>query len=72
MSTNPSSISPRFFTSGATAGSLIVRTHSSRSVICIAETSGRVCPATFAVRAAVASRVPPQSGQSVKVAIFSA
>ena len=53
--------------SGATDGSSRPRTHSARSLICIAQTSAMLIPLTFDDRAASLSRVPPHSGHVVKV-----
>src|SRR3546814_3884231 len=43
------------------------RTHSARSLICMAQTSAMLMPAIFDERAASLRRVPPHSGQVVKV-----
>ena len=43
------------------------RTHSARSVICIAQACAMLIPLTLDDRAVSLSRVPPQSGQVVKV-----
>ncbi len=53
--------------SGATDGSSRPRTHSARSLICIAQQSAMLMPAIFDDRASSLSRVPSQSGQVVKV-----
>ena len=53
--------------SGATDGSSRPRTHSARSLICIAQASAMLIPSIFDDRAASLSRVPPQSGQAVNV-----
>ena len=53
--------------SGATDGSSRPRTHSARSLICIAQASAMLIPSIFDDRAASLSRVPPHSGQVVKV-----
>ena len=53
--------------SGATDGSSRPRTQSARSLICIAQASAMLMPSIFDDRAASLSRVPPQSGQAVKV-----
>ena len=53
--------------SGATDGSSRPLTHSARSLICIAHASAMLIPLIFDDRAASLSRVPPQSGQAVKV-----
>ena len=49
--------------SGATDGSSRPRTHSARSLICIAQASAMLIPSIFDDRAASLSRVPSQSGQ---------
>ena len=53
--------------SGATDGSSRPRTHSARSLICIAQTSAMLIPSIFDDRAASLSRVPSHSGQAVNV-----
>ncbi len=53
--------------SGATDGSSRPRTHSARSLICIAQASAMLIPLIFDDRAASLSRVPSHSGQVVKV-----
>ena len=53
--------------SGATDGSFRPRTHSARSLICIAQASAMLIPLILDDRAASLSRVPPHSGQVVKV-----
>ena len=53
--------------SGATDGSSSPRTHSARSLICIAQTSAMLSFLILEDRAASASRVPSHSGQVVKV-----
>ena len=53
--------------SGATDGSSSPRTHSARSLICIAQASAMLTPPIFDDRAPSLSRVPPQSGQVVNV-----
>ena len=53
--------------SGPTDGSLMPRIHSARSLICIAHASAMLIPLIFDDRAASESRVPPHSGQTVKV-----
>jgi hypothetical protein len=53
--------------SGATDGSSRPRTHSARSLICIAQASAMLIPLILEDRAASLSRVPPHSGQAVKV-----
>ena len=52
---------------GATDGSLMLRTQSARSLICIAQASAMLMPPIREERAASLSRVPPQSGQALKV-----
>ena len=56
-----------FATSGATDGSCRPRTHSARSLICIAHASAMLTFLIFEDRAASLSRVPPQSGHLVNV-----
>ncbi len=53
--------------SGARDGSSRPRTHTARSLICIAHASAMLIPAIFDDRAPSLSRVPPHSGQAVKV-----
>ncbi len=53
--------------SGATDGSSSPATHSARSLICIAHASAMLIPLIFEDLAPSDSRVPPQSGQVVKV-----
>lgn len=53
--------------SGATDGSVNSRTQPARSLICIAHASAMLIPAIFEERAASVSRVPSQSGHTVKV-----
>ncbi len=53
--------------SGATDGSSRSRTHAARSLICIAQASAMLIPSIFDERAASDRRVPPHSGQVVKV-----
>ena len=53
--------------SGATDGSSRPRTHSARSLICIAQASAMLMPRIRDERAPSLSRVPPQSGQAVNV-----
>ncbi len=53
--------------SGATEGSSRPRTHSARSLICIAQTSAMLFRLIFDDRAPSARRVPSHSGQVVKV-----
>ena len=52
---------------GATDGSFTPRTHSARSLICIAQASAMLMPLILEERAASARRVPPQSGHVVNV-----
>ncbi len=52
---------------GATDGSLRPRTHSARSVICMAQASAMLTLPIREDRAASLSRVPPHSGQGVNV-----
>jgi len=52
---------------GATDGSSMPRTHSARSLICIAQASAMLIPRMRDDRAASASLVPPHSGQVVNV-----
>ena len=66
MSTNESSASRRFASSGATEGSSSPRTQSARSLICIAQASAMLMPLIFEARAPSLRRVPPHSGQAVK------
>ena len=65
--TNESSVCRRLPSSGATDGSSRPRTHSARSLICIAHASAMLTPRIFEDRAASLSRVPPQSGQADRV-----
>src|ERR687898_1487212 len=67
ISTNESSRCCRPPTSGATDGSSRPRSQSPRSLICIAQTSAMFFPWIFDDRAAAFSRLPSQSGQTVKV-----
>ena len=53
--------------SGATDGSSRPRIHSARSLICIAQASAMLMPLIREARAASLSRLPPHSGQAVKV-----
>ena len=53
--------------SGATDGSSRPRTHSARSLICIAHASAMLIPLIFDDRAPSLSRVPPHSGQVANV-----
>ena len=53
--------------SGATDGSSRPRTHPARSLICMAHASAMLTPSMDDDRAASLSRVPPQSGQVLKV-----
>ena len=50
--------------SGATDGSSRPRSHSARSLICIAQASAMLMPSIFDDRAASLSRLPPHSGQA--------
>ncbi|SLJ82493.1 Uncharacterised protein [Mycobacteroides abscessus subsp. abscessus] len=52
---------------GATEGSSSPRTHSARSLICIAQASAMLMPLIFDDRAPSLSRVPSHSGQVRKV-----
>ena len=52
--------------SGATDGSSRPRTHSARSLICIAHASAMLIPSIFDERAPSLSLVPSHSGQTVK------
>ena len=56
-----------FASSGATDGSFSVRTHSARSLICIAQTLAMLILLIFDDRAASLSRVPLHSGQVLNV-----
>ena len=67
ISTNESRRWRRPASSGATDGSSRPRTHSARSLICIAHASAMLIPLILDDRAASLSRVPPQSGHAVKV-----
>ena len=67
MSTKESSEAARVCVRGATEGSSIPRTHCARSETCIAHASAIEIPATFAVRACSARRVPSHSGHVPKV-----
>ena len=67
MSVKASRVSRSPPSSGATVGSSSARTHSARSLICIWHSSAMFLPATREDRAVSLSRVPPQSGQEVKV-----
>src|ERR671922_144920 len=67
MSTNEARVAPSAASSGATDGSSRPRTHSARSLICIAQASAMLIPAIFDERASALSRVPPHSGQAVIV-----
>ena len=60
-------MSPSALSSGATDGSSRPRTHSARSLICIAQASAMLTPSIFDDRAPSLSRVPPQSGHRVNV-----
>ncbi len=53
--------------SGATDSSRRPAIHRARSLICIAHASAMLTPAIFEERAPSLSRVPPHSGQAVKV-----
>ena len=53
--------------SGATDGSSRPRTHSARSLICIAQASAMLISLIFDDRASSLSRVPPHSGQALNV-----
>src|SRR5215207_4171010 len=67
ISTNESRVSPSAASSGATDGSSRPRTHSARSLTCIAQTSAMLIPSILDDRAASLSPLPPQSGQAVNV-----
>ena len=67
ISTNESSASPNDSSSGATEGSLRSRTHSARSLICIAHASAMLIFLILDDRAASLSRLPPHSGHVVNV-----
>jgi hypothetical protein len=67
MVTNESRLSPSAASSGATDGSSRPRTQAARSLICIAQASAMLTPAIFDDRAALLRRVPPHSGQALKV-----
>src|SRR5690606_6620379 len=60
------SVCCRRASSGATEGSFSLRTHSARSLTCIAQSSAMFLPAILAERAASFSRVPLQSGHCRK------
>ncbi len=67
MSTNESSVPWRLASSGATDGSFSPRTHSARSLSCIAHTSAILTPRISDDRAPSLSLVPAHSGQGAKV-----
>ena len=66
ISTNESSVCCNDPNSGATDGSSSPRSHSARSVICMAETSAMLCSPIRDERAPSLSRVPSHSGHVVK------
>ena len=65
--TNESRVSESTARSGATDGSSRSRIQSARSLICIAQASAMLMPRILDDRAASLRRVPPHSGQAVKV-----
>ena len=67
ISTNESSVCRSFASRGATDGSFRSRTHSARSLICIAQASAMLILLIFDDRAASLSRVPLHSGQVLNV-----
>ncbi len=67
MATNESSVAASDRRSGAAEGSSRPRTHAARSLICMAQASAMLTPPIFEERATSFRRVPPQSGQGMKV-----
>ncbi len=67
MPTKESSSCRSPVSSGATPASSSPRTHSARSLICMAQASAMLTPPIFDDRAPSLSRVPPHSGHVVKV-----
>jgi hypothetical protein len=67
ISTKESKVCPSVASSGATEGAVMPRTHSARSLICMAQASAMLMPSTRDDRAAALSRPPPHSGHAVKV-----
>ena len=67
ISTKESRVCCSFSRSGATDGSSRVRTHSARSLICMAQASAMLTPPIVDERARSLSRVPSHSGQTWKV-----